>query len=89
MAKANVPQTASDRRLSVNSVKLEDELERSLSSPASINSSNNRAPIAHMESEEEFTSRSLGLDGDPTMLFSIEAVAEALKVENFHKSILN
>ncbi|KAI1730683.1 protein EFR3 like protein [Ditylenchus destructor] len=72
--KSDIQHTVSDRRLSLSSVKLEED-RRSSSSPAA-----NKAPIAHMDSEDDYTCRSLGLD-DST-LFNIETVAEALKASN-------
>lgn len=39
-----------------------------------------KAPIAHIESEDDFTSRLLCLESEPTMLFDIETISEALKV---------
>uniref|UniRef100_A0AC34QGC3 EFR3-like protein n=1 Tax=Panagrolaimus sp. JU765 TaxID=591449 RepID=A0AC34QGC3_9BILA len=41
-----------------------------------------KAPIAHMESEDDFTSRALGLENDPALLFDLEDVSEALKASN-------
>src|SRR5690606_37132371 len=41
-----------------------------------------KAPIVHMESEDDFTSRALGLENDPTLLFDLEDVSEALKASN-------
>uniref|UniRef100_A0A915CN21 Uncharacterized protein n=1 Tax=Ditylenchus dipsaci TaxID=166011 RepID=A0A915CN21_9BILA len=52
------------------------------SQPLSISSIVIKAPIAHMDSEDEFTGRSLGLDTEPAMLFDIDTVAEALKSSN-------
>jgi len=41
-----------------------------------------KAPIVHMESEDDFTSRALGLENDPALLFDLEDVSEALKASN-------
>ena len=41
-----------------------------------------KAPIVHMESEDDFTSRALGLENDPVLLFDLEDVSEALKASN-------
>jgi hypothetical protein len=45
-------------------------------------SSNGKAPIAHMESEDDITTRPLGIESDPSLLFDLEDVSEALKSSN-------
>jgi hypothetical protein len=44
--------------------------------------SNGKAPIAHMESEDDITTRPLGIENDPSLLFDLEDVSEALKSSN-------
>lgn len=52
---------------------MSDPLEASKTSPS------RKAPIAQMDSEDDWTARSLGVESDSNLLFNLETIAEILK----------
>jgi hypothetical protein len=46
-----------------------------------MSSPTRKAPIAQMDSEDDWTARSLGVESDPNLLFNLETIAEILKVK--------
>jgi hypothetical protein len=80
----HVQQTIENRRerghpllnIMANPMPIKDPLQSSrCNSPA-------KAPIAQMDSEDDWTVRSLGVESDASLLFNLETVAEILKVRH-------
>jgi hypothetical protein len=61
-----------------NPLPVNDPLHASKMSPS--NSQVGKAPIAKLDSEDDWTARSLGVESDSSLLFNLEAVADILKV---------
>ncbi|KAI6183672.1 hypothetical protein M3Y97_00514100 [Aphelenchoides bicaudatus] len=47
-----------------------------------MSSPGRKAPIAQMDSEDDWTARSLGVESDPNLLFNLETIAEILKTSS-------
>uniref|UniRef100_A0A1I7SWP5 Importin-11 n=2 Tax=Bursaphelenchus xylophilus TaxID=6326 RepID=A0A1I7SWP5_BURXY len=59
-----------------------------ISDPLDVGSSTPKAPIAQMDSEDDYTARPLGLETDSNFLFHVNDVAEALKSSNKNVDML-
>lgn len=54
-----------------------------------MSSPGRKAPIAQMDSEDDWTARSLGVESDPNLLFNLETIAEILKVSLLSNACYN